>query len=122
MKSLITVFIVLLSVQTFARDHQEDRGRADRASENRRRNEENRRRHDSDVGIFDISNTLILSSFTFDEKVEAEQVINDSQEFMQSGKLSILLDQKIAEVQSNNEDLSLEDALDLIVASAETKL
>lgn len=122
MKSLITVFIVLLSVQTFARDHQEDRGRADRASENRRRNEENRRRHDSDVGIFDISNTLILSSLTFDEKVEAEQVINDSQEFMQSGKLSILLDQKIAEVQSNNEDLSLEDALDLIVASAETKL
>jgi hypothetical protein len=124
MKLLVTIFVLILTAQSFAAiDHPEDRRRADRAAENRRRNEDNRRsRENGDVNIFDISNTLLLTSITTDEKTEAAQVINDSQDFIQSGNLSVLLNQKLNEVQKDNQDLSLEDALDLIVESAKTKL
>jgi hypothetical protein len=117
MKLLVTIFVLILTAQSFAAiDHPEDRRRADRAAENRRN------RENGDVNIFDISNTLILTSITTDEKTEAAQVINDTQEFMQSGNLSVLLNQKLNEVQKENQDLSLEDAMDLIVESAKTKL
>lgn len=128
MKLMVSILVLLISVQSFARDHREDRGRAERAAEQRRRNEERRReeerrrRESSVINIFDISNTLILSSWTFEEKQEAAQVINDSQEYLQSGTLSVLLNQKINEIQENDQDLSLEDALDLIVETAQTKL
>jgi hypothetical protein len=123
MKFMLTILVLLLSVQSFARDHQEDRGRADRASEERRRNEERRRDGGGVyIGTFDFSNTLLLTSLINDPHKEAIQVINDSQEFIQSGDMSVLLDQKINEAQKINQDLSVEDALDLIVASAEAKL
>jgi len=130
MKFTIAILALLIVTQSFAHDHREDRGRAERAEQNRRRNEDNRRREEerrrrqeSEINIFDISNTLILSSWTSeDSKTEATQVINDSQEFMQSGVISVFLNQKINEIQNLDQDLSLEDAIDLIVDSAKAKL
>lgn len=129
MKAIIASLILVMSVQAFARDHRENRDRAERASEQRRRNEERRREEERRrregrvvLDIFDISNTLILSSWTFEEKQEAAQVLNDSQEYLQSGTISVLLNQKINEILINDQDLSLEDALDLIVESVKTKL
>ena len=127
MKTFIAALVLLTSFQIFSRDHQEDRGRAERGREQRRRNEERRReeerrRREGTINIFDISNTATLTSYTFDEKVEAEQIINDAQDFIQTGILSALLNQKVNEVQKDDENLSLEDALDLIVSSAGAKL
>lgn len=129
MKLMVSILVLLISVQSFARDHREDRDRAERAAEQRRRNEERRREEERRrreghviLDIFDISNTLILSSWTFEEKQEAAQVINDSQEYLQSGTISVLLNQKLNEIIINDQELSLEDAMDLIVESAKAKL
>ncbi len=127
MKFLPIFLILITSVETFARDHREDRGRAERAEENRRRNEQ--RRRDQEVGrrgnvldIFDISNSATLTTWTFEEKQIAGQIINDSQDYIQTGVLTVLLQSKINEVQVIDQELSLEDALDLIVSEAQTKL
>lgn len=67
------------------------------------------------------SATPLLSSATTSgglEKVQAAAILNDSQEFFQSGKLSAFLAQKVSEVQSENE-VSVEEAVDLLVNAAE---
>jgi hypothetical protein len=124
MKLIVTILALVITTQSFAHDHQEDRGRADRAEQNRRRHEEDRRRHDDgEIDIIDLSNTATLSMYTSeDNKAVAAQVINDSQEYMQSGNMSVLLNQKINELQKIDQNISLEEAIDLIVDSAKATL
>lgn len=50
---------------------------------------------------------------------QAALVINDSQEFFQSGKMSSLLTQKVSEVQAKMPELSLDEAVDVLVEAAE---
>jgi hypothetical protein len=49
---------------------------------------------------------------------EAVQVIADAQDYMQSGKVSTFLGQKIKEIQTSDSSLSAEEALDVLTASA----
>jgi hypothetical protein len=51
---------------------------------------------------------------------EASQVIADSQEYIVSGNISILLSTKLHDKTSLDNSLSLEEALDLIVLEANT--
>lgn len=46
---------------------------------------------------------------------EAIQVVDDLQEYAQSGELSVFLNQKIKETQTQDGSLSEEEALDLII-------
>lgn len=55
-------------------------------------------------------------------KVEAVAVLNDAQEAIQSGKISILLGSKINEKMNSNNDLSEVEALELVIESAEAIL
>ena len=70
------------------------------------------------------SATPLLSSATtsggFAEK-QAALVLNDSQEYFQSGRLSAFLAQKVSEVQAESE-LSVEEAVDALVTDAESIL
>lgn len=49
---------------------------------------------------------------------EAVQVIADAQDYIQSGKISSFLGQKIKEVQASDTSLSAEEVLDVLTASA----
>jgi hypothetical protein len=55
-------------------------------------------------------------------KKEAKQVVEDAQQYQKSGKVSPLLEEKIeAKIEQNNE-LSEEDALDLVIIEAKSQL
>ena len=56
------------------------------------------------------------------EKVQAEAVINDAQDMLQTGEVSLFLSQKIQEAQAQNLDLSVDEALDLLIESAQSIL
>ena len=74
------------------------------------------------------SNSLILTSsapslssastVASNQKVQAEAVINDAQDMLQTGEVSLFLSQKIQETQALNLDLSEADALDILIESA----
>jgi hypothetical protein len=67
----------------------------------------------------------LLSSATTSggyQKAQANIVLNDAQEFMQSGRLSAFLSQKIAEAQAINEGASESDALEMLINEAESIL
>ncbi len=49
---------------------------------------------------------------------EAIQIIEDAQYYGQNGEFSILLDQKINELMISNQNISKEDALDLVIENA----
>lgn len=49
---------------------------------------------------------------------EAIQVVQDAQDFNQTGKLSAFLEQKIQDAKASNQSLSDEEALDEVVATA----
>lgn len=71
------------------------------------------------------SATPLLSSATTSGAFNAKQaalVLNDTQEFMQSGNLSAFLGQKIKDAQALNEGTSQEDALDMLINEAEALL
>ena len=65
--------------------------------------------------------TLILTSGPV-HKVQAAAVINDAQEMLQTGAVSLFLSQKIQEVQSQNAGLSEAEALDILIESAQSAL
>ena len=52
--------------------------------------------------------------------MEAQAVLNDAQEMMQTGFVSILLLEKIQETQKLNAGLSESEALDILIESAQT--
>jgi hypothetical protein len=114
MKLLLTALVLLLSVHSFARESHHDRREHDRRIDEGRREQ-------SSVNIFEISNTLLITSFIDENKSDAIIIANDYDDYLQSGNLSALLVEKISEVQKNDQDLSLEDALDLVVASSVIK-
>lgn len=49
---------------------------------------------------------------------EANQVIEDTQIYSQTGELSVFLNQKIKDVQTLNNEFSEEEALDLLVSNS----
>lgn len=53
---------------------------------------------------------------------EAAQVINDSQDLLQSGIKSAFLAQKISDVQAQDESISESEALDLLISVSEQLL
>lgn len=53
------------------------------------------------------------------QKVQANAVINDAQEMLQTGEASSFLSQKIKETQDLNEGVSESEALDILVESAQ---
>lgn len=53
---------------------------------------------------------------------EALQVLNDGQNYIQSGKMSAFLAEKIKNIQSVNVELSDEEALDALIQDAESIL
>lgn len=112
MKVVSLALVLLLSLQSFAHAH----GRHDRRGNHR--HDHGRHHDDTLFNVLDLSSNLsILSSFTFDDNKEAVQVVNDAQDFMQSGKMSLLLEQVVTGIQANNADLSVEDSVDLILNS-----
>ena len=56
------------------------------------------------------------------QKVQANAVINDAQEMLQSGQTSSFLAQKIKETQDLNEGASESEALDILIESAQSIL
>ena len=56
------------------------------------------------------------------EKAEATVLLNDAQEMLQNGNISLFLSQKIQEVQNLNVDISEVEALDIIIESAHVSL
>lgn len=67
----------------------------------------------------------LLSSATSSgglQKVQANAVLNDAQEMLQSGEASSFLSQKIQETQAMNDGISEVEALDILVASAQSIL
>lgn len=95
MKKLIAIVTVILSVNSFAA---------------------------SFVGTTLLpTQSLALSSVSTAGNVqkEAAQVINDSQELIQSGKMSAFLNQKIKDIQSQDSSVSDQDALDALISVSE---
>lgn len=75
----------------------------------------------NDLSAFTTGSTLLYSATISGEfnKAQAVHVINDSQEYFQSGKLSAFLAQKVSEVQAEK-DVSIDEAVDFLVQYSET--
>jgi hypothetical protein len=52
-------------------------------------------------------------------KLQAAIILNDAQQLIQTGKVSILLAQKIKDVQATNTEISESEALEIVVVRAE---
>ena len=52
-------------------------------------------------------------------KLQANAVLSDTQEMLQTGVASLFLSQKIRETQALNNDISEEEALDILIESAQ---
>lgn len=65
--------------------------------------------------------TFTAIASTYWEKKDAIEILNDSQEYMQSGSMPLALDQKIKIVQKETE-VSDNEALDLLIEFANKKL
>lgn len=65
----------------------------------------------------------LLTSTTsgVDFNKEAAAILLDAEEYAQSGKLTVFLNQKILDVQAN-EEVSTEEAIDLLIDAAQTAL
>jgi hypothetical protein len=57
-------------------------------------------------------------STSVEKKILADAIVNDTQEFIQTGKMSALLAQKVSELKEIESSLSTEDALDALIDSA----
>ena len=69
-----------------------------------------------------LSASPILSSATTSgglPKIQANAVLNDAQEMLQTGNASLFLSQKISETQDLNEGISEVEALDILIESAQ---
>jgi hypothetical protein len=71
------------------------------------------------------SATPLLSSATTSGAFNAKQaalVLNDTQAFIQTGKMSAFLSQKVKDAQAVNKGASAEEALDMLINEAEALL
>ncbi|AUN97804.1 hypothetical protein DOM21_12305 [Bacteriovorax stolpii] len=78
----------------------------------------------TDSTVLTSASPLLSSATTSGEfqKAQANIVLNDAQEYMQSGRLSAFLSQKIADAQAINEGASESDALEMLLNEAESIL
>ncbi len=61
---------------------------------------------------------LTLISMTGDSLKAAQNVIDDSQEYYQSGELSLRLSSQVAQLLEKHSDLSVDEAVDTLVSQA----
>ena len=59
-----------------------------------------------------------FSRLVVNPKTQANLVINDSQQALNTGIVSLFLSEKIQEIQDQNEDISESEALDILLESA----
>lgn len=67
----------------------------------------------------------LLSSATTSggkQKLQADAILNDAQEMLQSGQISIYLFQKIKETQNINRGISESEALDILIEASQVAL
>ena len=78
----------------------------------------------TDVLVLTTASPLLSSATTSGaaKKAQADAVINDAQEMLQSGEISIFLSQKLQETQKLNKGISEAEALDILIESAQTIL
>lgn len=73
--------------------------------------------------LWNISASSGDSTFaTSDSNVFAKVLLNDTQEAMQSGKISVLLAQKIREIQAQDSEVSVLEAIEILAAEAASKV
>lgn len=99
MKALIAIFILSLSLNSFAID-------ALNASADS---------SEITIGISELTGITSGDSY----KREAAKIINDSQDFFQSGRMSEFLSEKIAIIQMKDQSLSAQDAIDTLIVISE---
>ena len=78
----------------------------------------------TDVLVLTSASPLLTSATTSGaaQQAQANAVINDAQQLLQSGEASIFLSQKIQETQALNKGISQAEALDILVDSAQSIL
>jgi len=64
------------------------------------------------VGAF----TTVMSPSVIGNKEVARLVVNDTQDYIQTGEISLFLENKISELQTTDSSLSTDDAVDILVA------
>ena len=79
------------------------------------------------VNVFALSTvstggTSISTVVLQDKKVQATLVLNDAQEMIDSGRVSIFLSEKLIQTQSKLEGVSESEALDILIESAHSIL
>jgi len=77
-----------------------------------------------ELGLTSQVTTLIVGVVTSGKSVrkEAGQVLKDSQEYIASGKLSVFLQAKINDKISQDESLTIDEALEIMVDEAQVVL
>ena len=75
----------------------------------------------TDVLVLTSASPLLSSATTSGgiQKVQADAVLNDAQEMLQSGEVSVFLSQKLQETQDLNKGISEAEALDILIESAQ---
>lgn len=78
----------------------------------------------TDSSVLTSASPLLSSATTSGglQKAQANTVINDAQEMLQTGEASSFLSQKIKETQDLNEGASEAEALDILIESAQSIL
>ena len=78
----------------------------------------------TDVLVLTSASPLLSSATTSGaaQKAQADAVINDAQEMLQSGEVSIFLSQKLQETQKLNKGISEAEALDILIESDQSIL
>ena len=73
-----------------------------------------------DSTVFVSASPLLSTALTSgaDQKLQANIILNDAQEFMLSGKMSVFLNQKIKDTQKMNQMASESDALEMLIDAA----
>lgn len=78
----------------------------------------------ADSSVLTSASPLLSSAITSGsiEEAQANTILNDAQEMLQTGEVSSLLAQKIKETQNLNKNISVAEALDILIESAESTL
>lgn len=124
MKLIFVIFILSLSISSFA---QEGRRGEDRRGRERRSGEHRDGGNIGDAIVsLEVSNTLInflaLTSINQQaQKANIVKLLNDSNAFFQSGEMSIFLASAVSSLQANNLELSDSEAVTTIIEFAQSK-
>lgn len=124
MKSIIITLILTLSFAALAQDGH--RGGDNRGGERRGGDHRDGGNIGDAIASLEISNTLlnflaITSINQQGQKANLVRLVNDSNEFFQSGEMSLFLSSAVISLQAKNAELSDADAVSIIVDFAQTK-